>query len=140
MPSSIPYQVASIQAPSGKKALIDYQGLLANLPVEHIIWRVKWYKAHYPHLFSENHTFIILIGLYQSTPYVPVRVLCQFTIHQDLFDFTTIYGDVYKLNYKTPHQVWPQLTTLWDSSHTRVLRHLPLVSTKTPKTSSPYDL
>lgn len=37
LPSFNPCQVASIQAHSKKKALIDYQGILANLPVEHIL-------------------------------------------------------------------------------------------------------
>lgn len=105
LPSSTPLQVASIPAPSRNKALIDYQGLLANLSAEHIIWRAKWYKAHYLHLFSENRTYIILTRLYQSTPYVPIRVLRQFTLNQDLFNFATVYGDIYKLDYKTPHPV-----------------------------------
>lgn len=62
--SSIPRQVTFVPTPSRKKAMIDYQRLLANLPTEHIIWRAKWHKAHCLYLFSKNRTCIILIGLY----------------------------------------------------------------------------
>lgn len=51
LPSSIPHQVILVQAPSRKKALIDYQGIFVGLPSEHIVWQAKSYKAHYPCLF-----------------------------------------------------------------------------------------
>lgn len=54
--------------------------------------------------------------------------------------FTIVYEGVHKLDYKILHQVWSQLATFWDSSHTHVIWYLPLVSTKTLETSSPYEL
>lgn len=106
LPLSTPHQNLSVLTPLGKKVVVDYQELLTNLSTKHITWKAKWHKAHYPHLFSENYTYMIFTGLYQSTPHVAIRVLRQFTLHQDLFNFVTIYADVYKLDYKTPHLVW----------------------------------
>lgn len=85
---------------------MHYQQLLTNLATEHIIWKAKWHKIHYPHLFSENCTYMVLIGLYQSVPYMLVWVLRQFNLRQDLFDFTITDADIHKLDYKTRHSVW----------------------------------
>lgn len=117
-----------------------YQGLFTSLLPKHITWWAKWYKASYPHLFSRTRTYIILTGLHQSTPYVPARVLHQFTLHQDLFNFTTAYENVHKLDYKTPLQTWSQLVELWECSHNFSTWHLPLVSSRTPEVSLPYKL
>lgn len=51
--------------------MINYQGLFANLLPKPISCQAKWYKAYYPHLFLGTRTYMSLIGLHQSTPYVP---------------------------------------------------------------------
>lgn len=139
LPLSTPRQNPSISTLLGKKVMVDYQELLTNLSAKYITWKAKWHKVHYPYLFLENRTYMVLTGLHQSTPYVPIRVLHQFNLRQDLFNFIATYADIYKLHYKMPHLVWSQLTILWNTSHTQAPRHLPLVSTKMPKTSPPYD-
>lgn len=112
LPLSTSCQNPSVSTPLGKKATIDYQELLTNLATEHIIWKAKWHKVHYPHLFSENRTYMVLTGLHQSIPYMPVRVLRQFNLHQELFNFTITDADIHKLDYKTHHSVWSRLAVL----------------------------
>ncbi len=90
--------------------------------LEQITWRVMWHKARYPLLATKDRTYMVIIGVHQSTPYVPIRVLRQLALRQDLFDFPMVFEDICKLDHRTSNHTRSTLATLWDSSHTWSLR------------------
>lgn len=82
---------------------------------------------------------MVITGVYQSTPYIPIRILQQFALRQDLFDFPIVFEDTYKLDHRTSNHILSILATRWDNLHMGVSGHPQLVSAKTQAVTLAYE-
>lgn len=118
---------------------LDYRNLLVAILPKQITWRIVWHKACYPLLATQDCAYMFITGVHQSTPYVPIHVLRQLALRQDLFNFPTIFEDICKLEHQTSNHTWSILASLWDNSHTGVSEHPRLVSAKTQAMTPAYE-
>lgn len=114
----------------------EYFRVLSKLSLEQIKWTLPCGRNRSPRLAIQNRRYMILCGLYEPTPYVPIRVLRQFGLRQIfpglVFEFETF--DSY--TWQASSTLHAHFTTLWQKSGSTSIE---LIPTEDPEVDEGYE-